>query len=521
MPLSGTLKRHATYSRRIAWSSAIIGGVFFLLFVIVLLTLTWQKRVQQHEQLLIHSRDDLQQVMSTLVDTLYPLQQYTQLECNSVSRELTSRAAFAGNIRAILLVRNSNAYCSSATGAFLLPANDISPQSELERDRDLRLMEGTPLLPTKPALALWMKNPGSAETGILATMNISLTPYQLLASYHPEITGMALVIGDKALLSGQNKVVNIHDLPPALKEMSFKDNGMRFVLYGTTLAQRDYHLILLTGLLSALFMSAGSWLLLTLYQRPGKEIMQGIKRGQFHVEYQPLVTAHDGQPYGVEALLRWTHPTEGMIPPDAFISNAEAQNLIIPLTQHLFKLVACDAKFLCQQLPRGTRMSLNLSPLHLASESFRQHVQEWIADMPEDHFNYVFEITERTMVGERNAGEIFAWLHEQDIKIAIDDFGTGHSALIYLERYPFDYLKIDRGFVQSIGTETVTSPVLDAVLLLAKKLNLKTVAEGVETGDQAAWLVNRGVTHLQGYLFSRPLRPENLVRYYQNQAALG
>ena len=136
MPLSGTLKRHATYSRRIAWSSAIIGGVFFLLFVIVLLTLTWQKRVQQHEQLLIHSRDDLQQVMSTLVDTLYPLQQYTQLECNSVSRELTSRAAFAGNIRAILLVRNSNAYCSSATGAFLLPANDISPQSELERDRD-------------------------------------------------------------------------------------------------------------------------------------------------------------------------------------------------------------------------------------------------------------------------------------------------------------------------------------------------------------------------------------------------
>jgi FOG: EAL domain len=315
MPLSGTLKRHATYSRRIAWSSAIIGGVFFLLFVIVLLTLTWQKRVQQHEQLLIHSRDDLQQVMSTLVDTLYPLQQYTQLECSSVSRELTSRAAFAGNIRAILLVRNSNAYCSSATGAFLLPANDISPQSELERDRDLRLLEGTPLLPTKPALALWMKNPGSAETGILATMNISLTPYQLLASYHPEITGMALVIGDKALLSGKNQVVNIHDLPPALKEMSFKDNGMRFVLYGTTLAQRDYHLILLTGLLSALFMSAGSWLLLTLYQRPGKEIMQGIKRGQFHVEYQPLVTAHDGQPYGVEALLRWTHPTEGMIPP--------------------------------------------------------------------------------------------------------------------------------------------------------------------------------------------------------------
>lgn len=520
MPLSGTLKRHASYSRRIAWSSAIIGAVFFLFFVSILLILTWQKRVQQHEQLLAHSRDDLQQVITTLVDTLYPLQQYTQLSCSSVSRELTSRAAFAGNIRAILLVRNGNAYCSSATGAFLMPANDISPESELERDRDIRLLEGTPLLPTKPALALWVKNPGAAETGVLTTMNISLTPYQLLASYHPEITGMALVIGNKALLSGSNQVVHVTDLPVPLHQMAFKDGALHFMLFGSTLALRDYSLTLLTGVLFSLGVTGVSWLLLTRHQRPGKEIMQAIKRGQFHVEYQPLVTAHDGKPYGVEALLRWTHPTEGMIPPDAFISYAEAQNLIIPLTQHLFTLVARDAQFLCKQLPCGTRLSLNLSPLHLASACFRHDVQMWINAMPADHFNYVFEITERTMVGEKNADEIFAWLHEHNFKIAIDDFGTGHSALIYLEKYPFDYLKIDRGFVQSIGTETVTSPVLDAVLILAKKLNLKTVAEGVETGDQAAWLVNHGVTHLQGYLFSRPLRPEHLASYYQRQQVL-
>ncbi|MDI6634464.1 cyclic di-GMP phosphodiesterase [Pantoea dispersa] len=521
MPLSGTLNRHASYSRRIAWSSVIIGVAFFILFVTVLLTLTWQKRVQQHQQLLAHSRDDLQQVMSTLVESLYPLQQYTQLSCYSVNRELTSRAAFAGNIRAILLVRDGNAYCSSATGAFLLAASAISPDSELERDRDVRLLPGTPLQPAKPALALWLKSPGANETGILATMNLSMTPYQLLASYHPEITRMALVAGDSALLSGTSQVVRSRDLPPALTDLTLDDGSMRFVLYGSTLASRDYTLALLTGLLLALLVAAISWLLLSLHQRPGREILLGIRRGQFHVEYQPLVTAHNGKPYGVEALLRWTHPVEGMIPPDVFISHAEAQNLIIPLTQHLFSLVARDARFLCQQLPRGTRLSLNMSPQHLASASFRRDVQAWIASMPADHFNYVFEITERTMVREKNAGEIFAWLHEHNFKIAIDDFGTGHSALIYLEKYPFDYLKIDRGFVQSIGTETVTSPVLDTVLLLAKKLNLKTVAEGVETGDQAAWLVNRGVTHLQGYLFSRPLRPEKLISYYQSQASLG
>lgn len=520
MPLSGTFKRHATYARRVAWLSALSGLGFFLLFVTVLLTLTWHKRIQQHEQLLIESRDDLQQVITTLEETLSPLQPYSQRPCASVSQALTAHAAFVSNLRAIVLVDRGNAYCSSATGAFMLAVNRISPDSNLQREFDIRLLDGTPMQPMKPALALWMKRPGAAESGMLATLNITLTRYQLLASYHPEITKLALVIGDKALLSGSNQVINVSELPPALTTLAVNHNDIQFLLYGSTISSGDLRMILLSGLLFSLLMAGTSWLLLTLCQRPGKEILQGIKRGQFHVEYQPLVLAHNGQPYGVEALLRWRHPTEGMIPPDAFISSAEAQNLIVPLTQHLFALVARDAHTLCQTLPRGTRMSLNISALHLAAANFRQHVQTWVDAMPADHFSYVFEITERTMVGEHHAGDHFAWLHQNNIKLAIDDFGTGHSALLYLEKYPFDYLKIDRGFVQSIGRETVNSPVLDAVLLLAKRLNLKTVAEGVESADQMTWLVNHGVTHLQGYLFSRPLCPTGLINYYQNPSLL-
>ncbi|MCK8360281.1 EAL domain-containing protein, partial [Erwinia amylovora] len=96
----------------------------------------------------------------------------------------------------------------------------------------------------------------------------------------------------------------------------------------------------------------------------------------------------------------------------------------------------------------------------------------------------------------------------------IDDFGTGHSALLDLEKFHFDYLKIDRGFVQSIGIKSVTSQVLDTVLALASKLNLKTVAEGVETREQALWLIDRGVSHLQGYLYSHPLTVARLTEYY-------
>jgi len=496
------------------------GGLFFLLFAALSLHQTWQKRERQHQQLLENSRTALQQTLSSLINsTLSPLLPFTHTACNTINRELTSRAAFAGNLRAILLVKEGNAFCSSATGSFNLPLNVIAPLSDISRDIDLQLMPGTPLQPNKPALALWIKNPGSLQSGVFATLNITLAPYQLLASGHPEITGMALVAQRSALTSWQSVVMQNKNLPTPLHRQALTGYPLQFVLYGSTLAFSDYQNILLSGLLLSLLVSGACWLLLSVYQRPGKELIRGMKRGEFHVEYQPLVTSHDGQPYGMEALLRWTHPTKGTIPPDVFIHYAEAQNLIIPLTRHLFQLVSRDAHLLCHTIPRHACLSLNISPLHLADSGFRQDVLRWLDTMPADHFTYVFEITERAMVRDENVGELFDWLHQQQIHIAIDDFGTGHSALIYLERYDFDYLKIDRGFVQSIGTDSLTSPVLDTVLQLAKKLNLKSVAEGVETGEQAAWLINRGVTHLQGYIFSRPLRPETLIDYFRRHNA--
>lgn len=520
MPLSGALRRHATYPRRIAWSSAMAGGLFFLLFTALSLHQTWQKRERQHQQLLENSRTALQQTLSSLLNsTLSPLLPFTHTACHTINRELTSRAAFAGNLRAILLVNNGNAFCSSATGSFSLPINIIAPHSDISRDFDLQLMPGTPLQPNKPALALWIKNPGSLQSGVFATVNITLAPYQLLASQYPEITDMALMAQRSALTSWQPGVTENKNLPQPLLHQALTGYPLQFVLYGSTLAFSDYQTTLQCGLLLSLLVAGGCWLLLSVYQRPGKELIRGMKRGEFHVEYQPLVTSHDGHPYGMEALLRWTHPTKGPIPPDVFIPYAESQNLIIPLTRHLFQLVSRDAHLLCHTIPRHACLSLNISPLHLTDKDFRHDVLHWLDTMPADHFNYVFEITERAMVRGENVRELFDWLHQQQIHIAIDDFGTGHSALIYLERYDFDYLKIDRGFVQSIGTDTQTSPVLDTVLQLAKKLNLKSVAEGVETGEQAAWLINRGVTHLQGYIYSRPLRPETLIDYFRRHKA--
>lgn len=104
-------------------------------------------------------------------------------------------------------------------------------------------------------------------------------------------------------------------------------------------------------------------------------------------------------------------------------------------------------------------------------------------------------------------------MRSQGVQIAVDDFGTGHSALIYLERFTLDYIKIDRGFVSTIGVNTVAAPVLDAVLMLAKKLNIETVAEGVETEQQLHYLAQHSVNYLQGYLLSKPLSVEDLITF--------
>ncbi|MBD8213709.1 cyclic di-GMP phosphodiesterase [Erwinia persicina] len=518
MPLSTPVRRQVTQPRKIVFLSTTTGFLFFLLFIIIMLTLTWNRRSAEHDRLASYTQSYVASVFADLRGTLQPLQAHTLSSCEQVRNDLTQRSAFAPNVRAILLVSKNNAFCSSATGPMQMDIHQISPHTDISNMTDIRLIPGTPMMRGNPAIVLWLKNPAQPGSGVFTTLNINLTPYLLLASRDQQISGIAMAAGESAMTSWSERVIKRSALPQhALRTIAIPGYPLILYLYGDALPQRDIPVILLAGLVLGLLVTCGCFQLFTLRLRPGKEIMLGIKRGEFHVEYQPVIETHNGKPYGLEALLRWTHPTEGRIPPDSFISYAEGQNLIVPLTRHLFTLVAQDAHRLCKVAPAGTRMGVNLSSHHLSHPSFRQDVLDWIAMMPPNHFEYVFEITESAMVNDNNADKIFDWIRQQNIRIAIDDFGTGHSALIYLEKFQFDYLKIDRGFVQSIGMETVNTPVLDAVLTLAKKLNLKTVAEGVETAGQALWLINRGVTHLQGFLFSRPLNVPQLVDYYRQE----
>lgn len=470
-----------------------------------------QQRENQYDMLARDIHHYLNTYFAQLKSSADALQPLTLAECGTVSSELTSRAAFNLNVRAFLLVRDGAAYCSSATGKLHLPLRNLAPDIDTHKTVDISIIPGTPMMPDKPSIVMWFGNPLMEGRGIVTTLNVNLTPYLVYTARQNDLNGLALVAKDRALTTFSGKVMTPDELPASpLRSESVQGYPLKLYLYGDTMPAEDRHLALLLGLLIGLLGGTLTVILLALRARSGREIVSAIKRNQFFVVYQPVVDAATRQIRGVEALMRWEHPSAGMIPPDAFINFAEAQGLIVPLTRHLFRLIAQDVPRLQQTLPPGAKLGINIAPGHLHSEQFKMDIQKLRASLPPDYFQLVFEITERDMIREEEALDLFQWLHEQGYEIAVDDFGTGHSALIYLERFTLDYLKIDRGFVNAIGTETITSPVLDAVICLAKRLNMATVAEGVETQEQAKWLTVRGVNFLQGYYFSRPMRAADL-----------
>ena len=514
MGLKRAFARHVSHRRRSLAKSAIVALVFFILFMAITLSLIDHQRTQyQHrvEQRTQKFTADTLNDLTTIMQQLMPL---IDRPCSASQPDITYQAAFHSGVRTFMLVKNGFAYCSSATGEMMLALKNIYPEIDPHQSLDLKLQQGTPLVPGKPAVAVWLRHPGKEDTGVLATLDIALMPYQLFTSRPERAPAIAIILGDRALTSFSPNLMPVNQLPNEKADrISIAGTPMTILFYNQKLTPNDIRLTLMGSLVLSLMIGVLCYYMLLLRQSPERALMRGIKRNEFFIEYQPVFHTQSGTIGGLEALIRWQHPIEGRIPPDLFIPYAESEGLIVPLTRHLFRLIAEDAPKLATALPQGAKLGLNISPSHLSAPSFHHDVYELLAQLPGDYFTLVFEITERGMVEEGNALAEFDWLHQQGIEIAIDDFGTGHSALIYLERCSMDYRKIDRGFVTSIGQDTVTAPVLDAVISLAKKLKMQTVAEGVETAEQVSFLQEQDVNFMQGYYYSRPLSIDNFVAF--------
>lgn len=500
--------------RKILLACLITGITVAIVISSLQFLMAWHKREVKYDTLIADVQHYLVNYFADLKSTADLLQPMTLNTCQQVNAELTSRAAFSLNVRAFLLVKNNKAFCSSATGGMDTFLTDLVPRIDIRKEIDMAILPGTPMMPDKPAMVIWYRNPLVNNSGVFTSLNINLTPYLLYTARQEDFDGIAIIVGNTVLSTFSDHLQTVDELTGTPERVA-KVEGVPLTLrlYANNWTWPDLWYALLLGGMGGIIAGLLCYYIMSVRLRPGKEIVNGIKREQFYVVYQPVVDTHSLSVTGLEVLLRWKHPTAGEIPPDAFIHYAEAQQMIVPLTQHLFKLIARDAHELQKVLPVGAKFGINIAPDHLHSSSFKDDVRQLLASLPPNHFQIVLEITERDMLKEEEASQLFEWLHTVGFEIAIDDFGTGHSALIYLERYTLDYLKIDRGFINAIGTETVTSPVLDAVLTLARRLNMMTVAEGVETPEQAKWLHDKGVRYLQGYWVSRPLPLNEFVRW--------
>ena len=240
------------------------------------------------------------------------------------------------------------------------------------------------------------------------------------------------------------------------------------------------------------------------------ELRNAIENGQLINYYQPKAAVATGEVVGVETLVRWRHPTDGIIFPDQFIGIAEAAGLIDDLTRAVFAEAVTQAKS-WEQAQLQLRIAVNVSMDNLASLNFLNFVAELTEKAGIAPQNIVLEVTEtRLMQDTRAPLEILTRLRLKRFRLSIDDFGTGHSSLAQLRDIPFDELKIDQGFVHRAWANETLRAMYEASLSLARQLGMEVVAEGVEDRDDWDFLHRTGCDLAQGMFLSRPMLPADL-----------
>jgi len=242
-----------------------------------------------------------------------------------------------------------------------------------------------------------------------------------------------------------------------------------------------------------------------------RDLRKALSSGQFELYYQPVVNLASGDISGFEALIRWNHPEQGVIPPASFIPLAEETGLIVPVGEWVIRQACATAA----QWPGDLSIAVNISAAQFRNPGLLQVIVGALATSGLDPTRLEIEITETVLLQNRETTlAVLRQLRELGIRIAMDDFGTGYSSLTYLQCFPFDKIKIDRSFVKDITENTGSLNIVRAVAALAKGMGMTATAEGVETSEQLDRITSEGCTEMQGFLFSRPVPASEIERLF-------
>ncbi|MDP2752383.1 MAG: EAL domain-containing protein [Rhodocyclaceae bacterium] len=244
--------------------------------------------------------------------------------------------------------------------------------------------------------------------------------------------------------------------------------------------------------------------------RMESDLRLSLQRNELRLYYQPIINLVDNRLAGAEALIRWQHPTRGLVPPDDFIPLAERTGLIVEIGRWVLE-EACQQLAIWRAQPWGQNLylSINVSARQIPNDLSLRLLQDTLLHHKLPTSALALEITEGTLLSDVNQG--IAWLtelHRAGFRIYLDDFGTGYSSLSYLKRFPIDIVKIDRSFVRDMSENTQDRALIEAIIVMTRTLSMEIVAEGIENADQLALLRTLGGQYAQGYYFSKPVPPE-------------
>jgi c-di-GMP phosphodiesterase len=429
--------------------------------------------------------------------------------CNEVERELAELETHLRYTRAVALVKKGHVYCSSALG----PIN-VSLSVYLKPSRStasIALLAQTPFQSGIPALALF--TPTESDSGVLYIIEGDYLSDALVHGVRYGAESAALAVEGNGALDESGRFFS-----GAATHFAYttrvRSQAWPFVILVATSpahAARNrwiYGLafgavgVLVDGLVAALYLLAFAPRRLLL-----GAIRNGLKRGEFHVEYQPIIATDNRSVVGVEALLRWHHARWGPISPAVFMDEVESSNMLAAVTRFVLQTALAEMNGYAPASP--LRIAVNVAPRDLERKGFIDEVVVAVKSLP-PNASLVLEVTERFLLSDSaRTATAFAALKAVGVKFAIDDFGTEYSNLDLLRRFQFDYVKIDRQFVTQVDKGGVD--LISGIVALARHFGLQVIAEGVETQSQHESLLAAGVPYAQGYLYQRPVAAQDLA----------
>jgi EAL domain-containing protein (putative c-di-GMP-specific phosphodiesterase class I) len=241
-----------------------------------------------------------------------------------------------------------------------------------------------------------------------------------------------------------------------------------------------------------------------------EELRDAMRNNELELRYQPQIDCVTGEIVSLEALVRWKHPRRGMVSPQEFIPVAESTGQIIELGEWVMGEVSRHCLYWDTLDLESFRVCVNISPLQFNQSNLHEWISEFLDNSGLPPGRLELELTESAIMNDAETNiEKLRELKSLGVDLAVDDFGTGYSSLSYLKRFPIDTLKIDHSFISDLETPDGAA-IVDAIVALAKTLNLRVIAEGIENETQLSYLVDKGCDLLQGFFFARPMYPEDV-----------